>query len=158
LEGGRWVLLRDPATTSMRAGEACWVECNGSSDYQGPISVKLPMSNAIEFGARLNDLAIEIVNRAPGAANISVELVTGANNLPLSLVSKDLKTLEVSYPALERAITIPNLPSGQAEILRLAPRREVMVASTQSTLLKVSNGAGVQLWIPVNASRPVVSN
>jgi hypothetical protein len=158
LEGGRWVLLRDPATTPMRAGEACWVECNGSSDYQGPISIKLPMSNAIEFGTQVNELAVEIVNGAPGAASISVELITGANNLPLSLVSKDLKTLQVSYPALERAITIPNLPSGQSETLRFAPRREVMVASTQSTLLKVSNGAGVQVWIPINASRPVVSN
>jgi hypothetical protein len=158
LEGGRWVLVRDPAFTLMRAGEACWVECTGASDYQGPISLKLPMSNAIEFGTQVNDLAIEIVNRAPAAASISVELVTGTNNLPLSLVSKNLKTLEVSYPALERSITIPDLASGQAEVLRLAPRREVMVASTQSTLLKVSNGAGVQLWIPVNASRPVVSN
>jgi hypothetical protein len=154
LEGGRWALLRDPATTPMRAGEACWVECSGSSDYQGPISVKLPMSNAVEFGAQANDLAIEIVNRAPGAATISVELAAGVGNLPLSLVSKDLGTLQVSYPALDQAITISELPSGEAEILRLAPRREVMFARTQSAMLKVSNGAGVQLWIPVNASHP----
>ncbi|MCI0541808.1 MAG: hypothetical protein L0Z50_41965, partial [Verrucomicrobiales bacterium] len=49
LEEGRWALLRDPANTRMRAGEACWVECFGASDYQGPVTVKLPMSNALEF-------------------------------------------------------------------------------------------------------------
>jgi len=157
LEGGKWALVRDASSTRMRAGEVCWVECKGASDYQGPVSVKLPMSNALEFGPQSEDLPIEIFNQGTATTSISVEVMTGVANLPLTRVSKDLNTLRLSYPALTGAITIRDLPSGQSETLRLSPRRELMVADTQSALLKLSDGAGVQIWIPVNASRPVAS-
>ena len=53
------------------------------------------------------------------------------------------------------AMELPPIPGGQREVLELAARREGMTGSEGSALLRVSNGEGVQLWIPVNARRAV---
>jgi biotin carboxyl carrier protein len=37
---GRWKQVIQPSAESMRSGEAFWIFCEGSSDYQGPLRVE----------------------------------------------------------------------------------------------------------------------
>ena len=40
LSGGNWIKVANPATTRMRAGEACWISATGTTNFQGPVEVK----------------------------------------------------------------------------------------------------------------------
>src|SRR5947207_5004469 len=46
----RWVKVTSPDATSMKSGEACWVYCQGASDYQGPLNVTIPLGTGVVFG------------------------------------------------------------------------------------------------------------
>src|SRR5262249_20386346 len=47
----RWVPVNNPGSTPMRAGEACWVYCEGGSDYQGPLAVNLAYGKGLVMRA-----------------------------------------------------------------------------------------------------------
>ena len=47
LVNGQWTLIASPATAPMRSGEACWIYCQGASDYQGPLTVKLATGDRV---------------------------------------------------------------------------------------------------------------
>ena len=50
-------------------------------------------------------------------------------------------------------LVLPELEPGQSQFVRIAPRREAMTGASQAALLRISNGAGVVIWLPVTAER-----
>ncbi len=158
LVDGRWQPVAAPGSTSMREGEACWVYCRGKTDYQGPLKVKAPGVEGLDFGAAANSLAIDLQNESSAPIRVTCELVAGSGGLPLAYAVKDLANLKTTYPPLDSAVSYPALEPGRPEVLQLQARREAMTSASQSTLLKISTDAGVQFWVPVRASRAAVAN
>jgi hypothetical protein len=153
LVNGRWEPVSSLATAPMRAGEACWVYCRGKTDYQGPVSLRVPGTGVLDFGAAATELKIEVVNQSGGPVNVAVEPLAGAGDLPLTQVVRDLTTLNITHVNMESRTNLPALGAGQQQTLRLGVRRAAMNSAEQSALLKVSTDQGVRFWLPVSARR-----
>lgn len=154
LENGYWRLVRDPATTRAKAGEAYWIQTDGASRFQGPLQITLPQAGEIDFGLVADSFPIEInritpPNTSPNILTLTQEGGTGA-----------LRLLEATQPAgsaiyVKTALASPRVigTTPAALTLRIEPDRVAMTGPTASTLLKLKDPAGVTLWIPVRASR-----
>ncbi|MBZ0115292.1 MAG: hypothetical protein K8J08_22750, partial [Thermoanaerobaculia bacterium] len=70
---GTWQTI--PASSTMRPGEAFWIETNGGSSYAGPLSVTVPMNDGLDFGETIDKLQLRIDNRrtTPQATRIEVD-------------------------------------------------------------------------------------
>ncbi len=152
LVDGAWSPVRELGRETMRSGEAYWVYCAGGSDYQGPLRLRVSGS-PLDFGRVARDARVELVNASPNPMRLVVESMGEASSLPLAYIQQDLSTLQQTFPSLPSRLTLPDLEGGGSHFLRLAPRREAMVESTQSGLLRISNGEGVQVWLPIVAER-----
>jgi hypothetical protein len=152
LVDGQWMPVRDLARTAMRAGEAYWVYCKGGSDYQGPMRVRVS-GEALHLGPVARGVRLELINSSSIAAHVTVESGDAVDALPLAYVSQDLPTLSTTFPSMPRRLVLPDIGPGKSHFFRLAARREAMTAPSQSTLLRVSNGEGVEFWLPVTAER-----
>jgi hypothetical protein len=152
LVDGAWTPVRDLARERMAPGEAYWVYCAGGSDYQGPVRVRIA-GEGLNLGAFARDGTIELANVSSETQRLVVESVGGTSSLPLSYVNQDLTLLQTTFPKLPSRLTLPQIEPGRSHFLRLAARREDMTASSQSALLRISNGEGVQVWLPVTAAR-----
>ena len=151
---GRW--QRTQATATMRAGEACWVYAEGDSHFQGPLTVDL-QSGVLDFGDSTGSIGLTHINSSPDAHAVSVEIVNagssvaGAAGLPLQQVKLDIPTLTTAASTVSG--TGIEVPGGMADTLRLQVQRGLMTSTTQTALLKLSDGRGALAWVPVRASR-----
>ena len=153
LVDGIWTPVRDLTTTSMQSGEAYWVFCSGGSSYQGPIEVRLLAGDEVNLGRVARDARVELVNASTKPARLIVESIGTGTPLPLAYVRQDLGTLRTTFPDLPSRLEFPSVAVGSSQFLRLAARRDQMTAAHQSTLLRITNGEGIQLWLPVVAER-----
>jgi len=154
LENDRWALVTNPSGTLMRAGEAFWVECKGGSDFQGPLRIKSPDGNRLSFIERSrSDLIVMNESRDPAA--VQVETVAADPGVPLvycisAITDTGPQEVDTDLPPMHPFGT---LEPGVKSTFRLKVRRDRMSAPFGETLLKVSNGAGALVWVPVNARR-----
>jgi hypothetical protein len=152
-----WTLVTNPTGTVMRAGEAFWVECKGSSDYQGPLRVKSPDGNRVSFGDR-DESSLVIANESRDPASVQVETVS-TDALPLAYAMRGItdagaETVDFDLPASH---VLPTLEASAKTSFRLKVRRDRMNSATGTALLKISNGAGAIVWLPVTARRDDLS-
>ena len=145
------MLVNNPGSTLMRAGEACWVYCQGGSDYQGPLGIKLAYGKGLVMRATSTAVTLSNHSRDP----IQIDVLSETDQLPLAYLAKtldvgQLQMLSVDLPARYR---FPVLEPGQTAEFRLQARRDRMATALQSTLLRLSSDAGVTTWIPVVAYR-----
>lgn len=150
---GKWQPVTLPAATTMTSGEACWVYCRGKTDYQGPLDLRTPGLDGLDFGSSGSQMTLGFLNTSPEAATLAVEVVEGGGDLPLAQVVQDLSSLQRSYPDLQPLTPLPALLPGQRSELSLQARREAMTAAVQTRLLKITSSQGVRFWIPVRAER-----
>ena len=150
----RWVLVTDPASTCLRPGEAYWVYCRGRTSHQGPLALSIPGVDKLDFAESTADLPITVTNKLSEPVSVTIEVVQGAGDLPLSYVVTDPDNpLLNTYPELPPVLQLPPLPGGKSTDVRVHVRREKMTRAEQSTLLKVSSDAGVVFCVPVVARR-----
>jgi len=146
--------VTNPTGTVMRAGEAFWVECKGGSDYQGPLRIKSPDGNRLSFGKRINS-GLMVANESRDPAVVQVETVVTGQGLPLAYTVNaitDTGTQEVDTD-LPQMHPFGTLEPGARLSLRLKVRHDQMSTPTGATLLKISNGAGALVWVPISALR-----
>jgi len=159
LVSDHWSLVTNPTGTVMRAGEAFWVECKGGSDFQGPLRVKSPDGNRLSFGERTGtDLILANESRDPAA--VQVETIGTGEGIPLvysisAITDTGPQDVDTDLPALHAFGT---LEPGARSSFRLKVRRDKMTSPTGAALLKVSNGAGSLVWVPVSARRGDLSS
>jgi len=154
LEGGTWKLVRNAASEKPRSGEAYWIQTDGASRHQGPLRVKLPASGELDFDRYGGGYSLEFVNEsAAGPLRVSIEVVGGNEALKLRQITRDLAKQETTRALLPAALELPSLPPGSSAALRLEPYREAMTGGSGSTLLKITDGRGTQLYVPVHARR-----
>ena len=154
MENGLWKLVRDPANTRTRAGEAYWIQTDGSSQYQGPMRLNLPSSGDMGFGATGDSFPLEIACTG-GTALTAVTLATvgGADALPLLLAVQDPGALTYRRDPLPATLAVGAIAPGAVATLRIEPNRTTMTTTTASTLLKLSDPSGVVYWIPASAGK-----
>lgn len=157
LQSGVWKLVRDPASERPQSGEAYWIQTDGASDYQGPLRVKLPASGELDFDVHGGSFSLQFRNESPTSeARVRMETMSSANALPLRRVLPELAASEIVRAPLPSVVDFPILPAGGSATLRLAPHREAMRGASGTTLLRITDGRGTQLWVPVRARRQLL--
>ena len=73
--------------------------------------------------------------------------------VPLSYQRRDWSERDLRYLSLPSALDLVELEAGESVELTLAPRRESMTAKKQTALLRITNGEGAQVWLPVSTER-----
>jgi hypothetical protein len=154
LVNDHWSLVTNPTGTQMRAGEAFWVECQGGSDYQGPLRVTLPEGTRLSFGERIQSHLL-VANESRDPAAVQVETIGMEQTIPLAytltaVTDTGPRDVDTNLPAVHPFGTLE--PRGKNS-LRLKVRRDRMTSPSAATLLKISNGAGAVVWVPVSATR-----
>jgi hypothetical protein len=157
LQDGKWKPVLDPAATSMQAGEALWVYCKGSSAFQGPLEVDLPILNELHFGALGSRLSIGFKNVGDTPCTVHVTPTPGDDALPLLTIIKHVSTLETIREPLSGSATLLLAGADGSGVLTLAPFREKMKAPAQSTILEIIASSGTRLLIPVAATRSTLA-
>ena len=57
-----WEIVNNPDTVPMRSGEAFWINCNGGSDYQGPLTVEANGADGLDFGNGITSIQLTLGN------------------------------------------------------------------------------------------------
>lgn len=150
----QWVLVANPVQATMKSGEAYWIYCKGGSDYQGPLSLTLPLGRLALSGSPA-EVALGLVNNDSDPMNVTVQTVANDGGLPLSYCIRGVTTAQISDLIFDLPPTysLPTLEEGQKTGLYLRLRRDEMTSATQSALLKISTDSGVQMWVPITGSR-----
>jgi hypothetical protein len=154
LANGRWEKVATPDATLMKTGEACWVYCDGASDFQGPLSVTIPFGTGVTFGGTGSGRAsIALANSSTDPMSIKVESNNGG--VPLAYVLKSLSQDQIGelFVDLAPAYSLPVMEAGAQASLILQVRREKMSQGYQTSLVKISSDNGARIWLPVAAQR-----
>ncbi len=149
LVAGAWQQV-NPASTSIRSGEAYWVYCKGPSDYSGPLDISLDTGRDLDFGGALGRAQVRIRNLATSPATIRVTQVGGSSPLPLQLFRFDPDTSQIAWPMLPMQ-HYENVPARGELLLELAPKRSAFTSETGELILEVTNGFGYKRSIAVSA-------
>jgi hypothetical protein len=154
LANGRWEKVAAPDATLMKSGEACWVYCQGASDFQGPLSVTIPFGTGVTFGGSGSGRAsIALANNSTDPMSIRVDYNDGG--VPLAYVIKSLSQDKIGelFVDLSPAYSMPVMEAGAQTSLLLQVRREKMSQNYQTSLVKISSDNGARIWLPVAAQR-----
>ncbi len=153
---GRWQRIENLGGTKMRSGEACWIFAKGDASYQGPLSVDLGGLSAADFGTLVDTIPLTCVNASSSLKTVTAQLTTATGGatlrLPLRWVTPDIPALTVATRSAATPSTL-SLAAGVAGKFRLQVRRNEMSASAQAALVRLSDGAGACVWVPVRAQK-----
>jgi len=130
LNAGNWEQVTDPDTTSMLQGEGFWVYCNGSSEFTGPLSVRLEQGSGLHFGTTLVEQDLCVYNNS--ADNKDVHLtVNSTPPLYLYYWSFDPSNNTAQWVEFPNASDLDlTIPAGEMQKLRLGVRRTELTAGT----------------------------
>jgi len=153
-EQGRWDFVDDPSTTPLRGGEACWVFCEGSSTYQGPLQVYLPMDDGLDYGATLTVQTITLQNVSDVSRTVSFTQLASAGSGEVVLVYRkwDKSTGFFTWLPLTDMGPIELAPEGLANV-KLGVRREDMAVGLSESILKIADDKGIRFLVPVSVER-----
>jgi len=156
LNNGQWAQVANPVGTPMQAGEAFWIYCNGSSTYQGPLTVKLDSGQQVSFSSS-GQTGMLLGNQTTEPMNVKVQTVANDIGIPLSYVMRGITpgAMVNSTYNLPATYQVPTLTPSQQYGFWLALRREQMVNPTQSALLEITTDTGVQIWVPVQGQNTI---
>jgi hypothetical protein len=154
-----WKKVPQPATETMRSGEAFWIYCDKASDYQGPLGMELTHRQGLMLAS--GGTSITLRNPTAHPLTPAVErVITAGNDLPLSIVItafgdpvNPVKSVAVEKPAGAWTQELPALEAGKSMALPFEARLGEMTAPVQGTLLKITTDMGTETWVPVYGVR-----
>jgi hypothetical protein len=155
----RWKLVANPQTTPVRAGEAYWVYCEGSSDYQGPVDLALPYPQGVFFPDGKTSARLFLKNTTANPMNVRLDRISSTSDLPLTILVRGIIPGEMStvHVPMPETLELPVLEPGEETAILFEVRKEQMTEWQQNALLRVSSDAGTQHWIPMSAVRQDLS-
>jgi hypothetical protein len=154
LVNGVWARVDNAQTAQMRAGEACWIYCQGSSDYQGPLTVQPETGSAVVLrggssaGLLLKNrtadpLGVRVQNISPGTAPALAYVLRAATATNVISTTFDLPA-DYAPPVFE---------ANESRGFWLMARAEGMTSPAQDCLLKITTDIGTVNWLPISVSR-----
>ena len=154
-----WTKVDSAQSTQMHSGEAYWIYCSGSSDYQGPLYAKLPVGTTFQLtGATPSGLTLYNNSRNP--LGVTVQNVSGGSQLPLGYLLRAVTDSNVVTGAydLPDPYSMPSFDAAEKRGFWLVLRTDKMNASTNSGLLKITTDLGTQCWLPITGSQTAVTS
>ncbi|CAA6692978.1 Unannotated [Lentimonas sp. CC19] len=158
MQDGVWKKVISMTSEALAPGEAFWVFCNGSSDFQGPLQVAAPDTSGLVLMDSPLDLML--TNRSPNPVSYSVQHVieSGKPGVPLSLqmtilgdVNAPLRSVPVDFPSTSWSQDFPPIDGGFSIRMPVALRRgDLEIDAAQSYLLFESSLA-TRIWVPIKA-------
>jgi hypothetical protein len=162
---GQWTKVTAPASTFINPGEAYWVGCSGPSTYAGPVTVSTGFRSGLDYGRSQLELTLKIKNTSATPRALSVTRFASATPppgqpplaglVPLDYFQMDLTNSVYGWTSLPSSLEKLDLPAGQEWELRLAVRRNQMLAANPAAqyqmLLEVADDAGSRWLVPVSA-------
>ncbi len=149
LVNGQWVRLNNPSTTAMKSGEAFWIYCDGSSEWDGPLDIEAPSQQGmVLFGEALE---VTLHNRVDYPVATEVEIEAGDLALAIVVTVLDQGSSQIlSVPApLPSFQALGSLDGGTSLALPFAPRLEALTAYRTLGVLKFTTDIGTVFRIPV---------
>lgn len=149
-----WTRVDSAQTAQMQSGQAYWIYCNGTSDYQGPLAAKVPSRQNFVING-VNPAGISLVNNSKNPLSVQVKNVSGGAQLPLAFVLRavtDTNVVTATYD-LPDTYNLSAFDAGEARGVWLNLRSERMSAATQTGLLEITTDLGTKNWLPITANR-----
>ena len=144
----------------MRAGEAFWIFCDGTSDYTGPLEVTAPSPFGLALSQRGGS---ELVVRNRAAHPIAFRIEHAADPqapVPLSMdidvfdqEAGMMRKLTRHFPAGDWEQQLPALEPDEAIRLPLKLRAQDMAPGERRSLVTVLTDMGTKTVVPVTATR-----
>lgn len=155
LEGGVWERVTDPTAQAMRSGEAFWIYTDGSSRYQGPLSVEAGTRQGLVLGERAGALVLRNASGNPLRPTVE-DVRVGGGTLPLSVVVRavgdpraPVRDIAASSTTRGWVQPLPTLEAGGALRVPLRVPLEAMTGYVQATTLRITTDLGTETWVPV---------
>jgi hypothetical protein len=146
---GTWQRVGD--SDQMATGEAYWVYCKGNSDYLAPITAFPTLGDGLDFSAFVDEQTLALENHSAVPRNITIADTKAPATNPLSYESVAADgTLNWARFVSPLAMSVSG---GATSPQRIAIRRADMSGNLYETVLKVIDGLGTRLLIPVSAER-----
>jgi hypothetical protein len=155
LNNGTWRRVSDPTAETMRSGEAFWIFCSGTSDYQGPLRADTKTRLGVVLGRGVDTITLRNETTTPITPTIE-HIVTGGAPVPLSIVvqaingsNEVVSTVSVPQPSGAWTQPLPPLEGGAARRVPLEARAQELTETMHGSLLKITTDLGTEQWIPV---------
>jgi hypothetical protein len=143
----KWVFVHDPTTAKLKSGEAYWVYCEGSSNYQGPLRVDLPMSGGLLSGALLSKHTITFTNISSITREVNLVL---SGSVVLYYREWNVANGYFTWKPINEMPSIVLQPESSRNVW-LEVRRGLMVPGLSEALLKITDSLGIRIQVPVSA-------
>ena len=161
---GRWERITSPAATTLRAGEAYWIQCDGPSTYGGPLSIMLEQQQGLHYRRALIEQPLKVINASDSAKTLTLRLLPSdpapdgqasvAGPVPIYYYVMNLTNNGSGWVPLAGSLSKSNVGAGDQWVLRLEARRANMPQHSHGlyqSLLEVTDGSGSRLLIPVSS-------
>ena len=148
-QSGKWEFVQDQTATNLQSSEAYWVYCEGSSTYQGPLRVDLPMNDGLHFGASLTRLTITLTNLSTVTRTVSFDLSGG---IVLYFREYDLNEGYFTWRPLEQMPELALQPESSQNVW-LEIHREQMSVGLSEGVAMITDDKGIRIRIPLSAER-----
>jgi len=155
LVDGTWRQVIEPENEAMRSGEAFWIYCDGSSDYQGPLRVKTVTFGGVVLDGSRDEITLSNEADYPLTPVID-HVVSGGSGLPLAVVVDvidnavgGIKPLHIPMVNAAWSTTLPPLEAGASARVPLSIQLDKMTVAEAYTLLCIRTDIGTETWLPV---------
>lgn len=142
------------ATTAIDSDKAYWIFSKSGSQFLGPLSLKLPQVDRVEFGNIVEQTTLRFDNKTQGGLTAAVEVL--GNNPGLFYENPDAAAAEDWLPL---SSSLPLTLAATEELrLPLGIRRSDFTPADFGQILEVTSSAGSRWLIPVTASAPQLNS
>jgi hypothetical protein len=146
---GRWEFVPNPAAVNLKSGEAYWVYCEGSSTYQGPLRVDLPMSAGLLSGSALTRHTVTLTNLSYVTRTVNFAL---SGEVVLYYREWDVANGYFLWRPLNEMPAMSLQPERSRNVW-LEVRRELMDPGLSESLLEIRDDQGIRIRVPVSVEK-----
>jgi len=160
---GKWRKVEDPEREEMKAGEAFWIYCRGTSDYGAPLQALLNGERVLDFRRTAVEKSFELLNHRHTPVSVMIRVIPSdspppgtdidaGGPVPLQVWRFRPQEQEAGWFDLaEESMQVG--PGGKA--IRLQVKRNRLPAPSAHpvlvSLLEVRDGYGSLVYIPVRS-------
>jgi len=148
-ETGEWTLVQ--VFDQVRSGEAYWVYTSGPSDFIAPLSVAVDYGYGFEFDSTATASPLKLRNVGTLARTATVRDIGPATPLHYRM-----DTIPSRWAPLPSPFAQALGPNGSYELM-LAPNFAAHTDALYETILRVTDGLGTRIDVPVSIRRTPAS-
>jgi len=155
---GTWRLVTDPAGTAMRAGEAFWIYCKGSSSMRGPVDFSTGSKGGVVLSSSVGT-EIVLRNNTQHPVTVTLEHIVDAA-APVPLISS-ITIYDLEHSIIQEAgvtlgndgwsMQLPPIEAVSGVRFPLALDRQRADFSIRTSLIKATTDLGTITYLPVTA-------